>query len=1084
MERKPNQSFDMIPLRQVLPMLLALALVITGGAGCTKAARKDRYFASADRDFKSEQYDKAEIEYLKVLQIPPVNPVAIQQLGFIYYNEGRLPQAFAYLRKAAELAPEKVEVRLKLGLIYMADRQLKEARQEALWVLDQQPGNEEALLLLADTAATPKEIPELQQRIGKLREKDKDRSGYHLALGWLFLRQQDVSQAENEFQKAVALDPKSSAVNLALGNLRWMQKDLKQAGQAFQTAAEMAPIRSMTRLKHADFKLKTGALDEAKKILEEITAKAPDYVPAWSILMQVAFAEKKYEDCAALVNKVLARDAANYDARLLSGRLKLVKGEGDKAVAEFERMKTLYGRVPQVHYQLALAHLLNNDVSKALGSLNQAVTLEPNFADALLLLAELNLRKGNSVPAITSLTALVKQQPQIAQAHLLLATAYLTQNNFSEAVAVYGRMMGLFPKNPQVPLLMGIILAQQKKMVDARQAFEKSLELSPDYLPALEQLVDLDLFEKQSPKAMERIKKQIEKNPAVAEPQLLLAKIFIVQGDSNPAEAALLKAIELNPDLQMAYLLLAQLYVTSNKHQQALERLTGLVAKTNDVTALMQIGTIHDALKNYDAARDAYERLLKANPRYSPAINNLAYLYSEHLGELDKAYVMAEKARQLLPYEPHTSDTLGWILYRRGEYSRALGLIQESAAKLPTEPEVQLHLGMTHYMMSEEKPARLALQRALQSDRVFPGQEEARRRLAILAMDAKSAGADTRASLEKWVREQPGDPVALGILAALYERDGNSEKAAKTYEAALKQNPKNVQIMIKLAELYSLRPKDLRTALNLAKDAHSLAPDDASISCVLGRLVFRTGDHQWALSLLQDAARKLPDQPELLRDLAWAYYGVGQVGEAEASMREALRIGAALPEAEGATRFLAMVAASRTMGQAQQVAAQVQSILAVDSEYVPALMVSSLLQEQQGNFKESGRLYERVLVHYPFFTPAIRQLTMLYAEKLGDDQKANELGLKARVAFPDDAELARTLGLLAYRRGDYPRAAQLLKESAQKRSSDAELFYYLGLAHYRLKERDESKAALQRALALNVQTKFADEARRVISELK
>src|SRR5437870_310816 len=150
-------------LRRFVPMLLVLALVIAGGAGCSKAARKNRYLESANRDFKSERYDKAEIEYLKVLQVAPLNPVAVRQLGFIYHNQGRLPQAYAYLKKAGELEPEHTGVRLKLGLTYRSVGELKEARREALWVLEKQSGNESALLLLADTAMLPKEIPEIQQ---------------------------------------------------------------------------------------------------------------------------------------------------------------------------------------------------------------------------------------------------------------------------------------------------------------------------------------------------------------------------------------------------------------------------------------------------------------------------------------------------------------------------------------------------------------------------------------------------------------------------------------------------------------------------------------------------------------------------------------------------------------------------------------------------------------------------------------------------------------------------------------------------------------------------------------------------------
>jgi len=678
-------------------------------------------------------------------------------------------------------------------------------------------------------------------------------------------------------------------------------------------------------------------------------------------------------------------------------------------------------------------------------------------------------------------------------------------------------MIDLFPKDPQGPFLMGILLAQQNKSTEARQAFEKSLELSPDYLSPLEQIVDLDLLDKQYARATERVKKEMERKPGAAAHWLLLAKIHWAQAmgyvskemdktpgparpklrladvpaaqhDVEQAEAALLKALELNPNLRATYLLLAQLYVASNKHQQALDRLAGLVVKTNDVVALMQIGMIHDQLKHFAAAREAYEKVLTVNPNSSPALNNLAYLYSERLGQLDKAQKTAEKARQLLPQDPYTADTLGWILYKRGEYTRALGLIQECVLKLPAEPEVQFHLGMTHYMLGEEEPARLALQRAVAANKDFPDKEEGRRRLALLAIDAKTADAAARADLEKRLRETPDDPIALSRLAQIQEREGAFAKAVQTYETALKQNPQNAQILLRLAQLYSGRLSDPRKALRMARQAHTLAPDDPRTSYTLGRLVYQAADqaedYKWAASLLEESARKLPDDPDVMYDLAWSRYSLGRVPEAEAAMQGPAQAGAAFARAEEAKRFLTTVAACENLVQAQQMAPQVQKLLSADPTYVPALMVSAILQEQRGNYKEAAQFYDRILARYPLFAPATRNLAFLCCERLGDDRRAYALAATARQSFPADQHLAKTLGILAYRFSDYARSVQLLEECAPRLSSDAELLYYLGMAHYRLKHRAPSKAALQRALDLHVQTKLADEAKRVLTELK
>jgi len=1084
---------------------------LAGGAGCSKQARISRHLARANRDFQAEKYDPAEIEYLIVLRAAPQNPAAIRQLGLLYYTEGRLPQAFVFLQKAAELEPANLGVRLKMGLMYLSFHQPKEAREAAAQVLQKEPQNQEALLVLAE-AATTNQVREIAQRIEQLPAAARGRASSHLALGKLALLEQDLARAEAEFKAAVAADAESSEAYMALGALYVARNDRAQAEPALKKAAEMAPLRSAVRLRYAQFKVRNGAAEEGKRVLEEITRKAPDYVPAWMLLAQLAFDQAKTEECAALLDKVLLRDRLNYDALLLRGNLSLAKGDSTNAISHFERLAKAYDRDPQVQYRLAVAHLLNKEPIKADGNLNRALVLNSNYVDVILLQADLNLRQANSGSAIISLTRLLKQQPQIPRAYMLLANAHLAQKHPDDAVEVYRQMTQAFPKEPQAPLLLGMLLARQSRAADARRAFEQALELAPGFLPALEQIVDLDLAEKQYPRAKARIQQQIDKNAGVAEPWLLMARIHLAQAvalvtqksekrsapssaklrfadvpatqpEVDQAEKALLKAIELNPNLQPAYHLMAQLYVASNKHQQALDRLNSLVAKTNDVTALMQIGMIHDELKNFSAAREAYEKVIAVDPNFTPALNNLAYLYSEPLRQPDRAYALAEKARQLLPNDPSVADTLGWIHFQRAEYDWALAMIQESALKLAADAEVQFHLGMAHYMVGEEDPARVALQAAVQASKDFPGKEEARRRLAMLALDVKTATAGQVAELRKRLSQSPNDPVAASRLAAILERDGAFDQAAGIYEAGLKNNPRNVSGLSRLAELYANHLNDPRKALELAKEAHNLAPEDGRISHLLGRLVYQAGDHKWAASLLEESARKLPNEPAVLYDLAWAYYSLGRVTEAEAAMQTPA-LAATFAGAAEARRFLAMVAASRNPTQTAQAAAELLKTLAADPAYVPALFLSALADEQQNRPKEAAGLYDRILARYPLFAPAARNLALLCAEQLGQDAKAYALATKARESFPADARLARALGILAYRQGDYSRSAQLLSEGARKPDSDAEMLYYLGMAQDRLKQRAQSKETLQRALALGLPANCATEARRALAELK
>jgi tetratricopeptide (TPR) repeat protein len=1090
---------------QTLVLLAAVALCSTLITGCSAKARMVRHQRRADTYFAAGDYSKAEVEYLIALRLDRGNEHNISRLGEIYYEQGRFRFAYAYISKAVELAPDDIGMRVKLGTIYLNLHDSKKAAEQAELVLDKSPTNAEAPDLLAESITSRTELEQAQKRLEKLSKLIGETAPLDLALSILDLVSGDQKNGETILKRALTLNPKYAGAYHCLGNLYVAQNNLKDADAAFKTAADLSPPRSPLRLSYANFKIETGDLAEGKRMIDEIIKQAPDYVPAWLRQAEIALAEKRYDDCNALIGNVLSLDTDNYEALLLRGHLYLEQGQADKAVAEMDRMSSVYNGAAEVMYYLAVAHLADNDPVKASTDLNKALFLQPNYPQAILLLAGLNIRKGDTASAISSLTELVRRQPKMIEAPLLLANAYLAQQNPEQALAVYTNTAQIFPKNPQVPLLTGMLLAQQKRPAEARKAFDKALELSPHSVGVIEQLVNLDLAENQFTTALQRINKDLNPESAAGVGmQLLSAKVHIArasylaakdakgapepprldlpvaQDDVNQAEAELAKAIDADPNLPMSYLMLAQLYVSAGKDQAALDRLKSFVSKTNNVAAYLQIGMIYDARKDYPAARDAYEALLAKNPDYGPALNNLAYIYSERLLDLDKAYKLAEKCRQLAPQDPSTADTLGWILYKKGDYTRALALVSEAASKLTDQPEVQLHLGLIQYMLGNESAARTALQQAANASGDFPDKNEAARHLAILAIDSKTADAKARADLEKRLQDEPNDPIAAVRLAVIYERDGSLDKAAKIYEQIVKQNPQNAQTMGRLASLY-ISLNDSEKALDLAKQAHKLAPNDSAISCMLGRLVFQSGDYNWAASLLQDAAPKLPNQPDVQYDLAWSYYSVGRAGVAEKTMQNAAP-GLTAARLDDAKRFLAMVAAAKTPTPAAS--AEATQILSTNANYVPALMASAIQAEKQGKTDDAKNFYEKAIARYPAFVPAARNLVILYAQHPGDDQRAYDLGVKARAAYPDDAELARGLGILAYRRGDYTRASQLLQESSQKFNQDGEVLYYLGMAHYQLKQKSESKAELQRALGLNLESKLAEDARKTLAELK
>jgi len=1058
------------------------AFVWLGLTGCSRMPNKERHLRRAQSLFKAGDYDRAEIECLNVLRFDQTNLTALRMLAVMAHEQGRLLRAYALLTQLKEAAPEDLDVRVRFGRCALDGGQANQARQEALFVLGREPANGRALVLFAESSQTTNDLVEAQRFLENIAPTAKDIAEYQVAVGVVRVRLGDLDGAEKHFKRGIEINPKSSIAHLALGNLLVLKNDRGGAELELKTAAELSPIRSTARLRYADFKFANNDVATGRRLLEEITKRAPDYLPALHRLASLALADGRFSDCEGILKTILLRDASNLEALLMLAQLRVAQGAPAKAVAELERAVGMYPRIAQLHYRLAVAKLQINDLPGAIDSLKEALAIQPEYPEATLLLAQINVRQGNTDVAIRALSDVLERNPRLVQAHMLLADAYRARGELGEAYNVFAKLSRLYPTNPEPALLKGLVLRQQGKNADARVCFEQSLALAPDYILPLEQLVRLDIAEKRYDAARERLLQQWARFPTNAVYPYLLGLVYFAQTNLVDAESVLKKALEIAPELTAANSLLAQVYVAANKQREALDKLEQLIAQnTNDVFSLMQLAQLHSANSNYAAAAAAYEKILTVNPRFAPAQNNLAWLYAERLGRLDRAYDLARRAYDSDPRNPYYADTLGWVLCMRAEYPQAVVLLSESAQALPEEPEVLFHLGMAHYMLGEETAAKATLQKAVLLGQTAPWLSDARNRLAVL--DESGSGADRITELERRASGDPKDPIVLLRLARAYQEAGEVEKAVATYEKALKIQPNLASALVKLAELYAWNLNDTTQALELARKARALSPNNPVIAHVLGRLAFRVRDYKWAYSLLQESASALTNDMQARFDFAMAAYSLGQVSNAIAAVQPILAAEAQNPLAEKTKTFVELAGIQLDPERAVDATGKVERILQKDPDYVPALMVLGVIREKQGNYADARDAYERVLKQMPSFTPANRALAFIYHDRFNDVAKAYEHALKAREAFPQDPHVARLLGVISYKRGDYQHAAQLLSECAARFPKDADLLFYLGSAQYKLKQQAQSKESLTKALELASDPTWAAEARRILSEL-
>jgi tetratricopeptide (TPR) repeat protein len=1064
---------------RIVTLILAILLV----TACSKEARKARLLGEADNYFKAGNYDKAKLTYLNALQLDPQNALAFERIGAMWQDDGAPLRAAGFLKRAGELDPKNVQNRIRLARCYVATGHFNDGTKEALTVLEQAPDNGDAIITLTEAARTKEDIEAAEKQLQKFPKKND--VSFYLAAANLSFSGGDLSTAVNALQQALAADPKSSAAHMAMGNLLLVQKDLKQAGEEFKKAADLAPVRSVERLKYVEFNWGTGDADEVRKNATDMTKNSPDYLPGWFWLAELAYKDKKYDEALSLLENVFGRDDEYLDGRRLQGDVLLAKGDTKKALEVFERLDQTYPDVPLIKFNLARAYLPNNNINQAKLALDQAVSLNPNYDDAVLLLAQVNLSTGHGEAVIEPMTRLLKRRPDLKNAALVLVAAYDSLERFDDAAVVLEEQAKLAPNDPQPLIALGMTYRQAKRNDEARQAFEKAAQLSPDNLSLVSQLVELEVLDKHFDAARQLIQRQFQKTPNLPASHFFEGRILVGEGKWDAAEAELQKTLQLDPNFSAAYDLLVQTYLATNRLPQAVSQLQGLLSKNpNNTPILMTLALVYDRMKDYPKVRDAYEKLLSTAPNFVPALNNLAYLYAEHLNNLDKAYDVARKARELQGQDASIGDTFAWILYKRGDYQQALPILQESAGKAMDNPEIQFHLGMTAYMMGQTDLAKVALKKAAGAAKDFPGKDESKRRLALLESGTGTSAELSISQLEAMTKEQPNDIISQMRLAEAYQKQGETEKAAGAFEQALKLNPKLTVATTKLAQLYAGPLQNKEKALAYAKKARELAPADPQVAALVGKVAFDSGNFTWSYSLLQEAARQRANDPSILRDLAWAAYSMGKINEARDAMQKALTTGPESPQAADAKEFLTLTALDENPKELTAADTDVQKELKSKTEYVPALMAQAALDVQRGQAKPATEIYSDILRRWPDFAPAQKRLAMLNAQDPSTIPAAYDLATKARKALPDDPEVAALLGRLSYEKKEYPRAVQLFQESARKRPLDANSFFYLGMSQLQARQTAEARGALNQALAGGLQEPLAAEAKRALADLQ
>lgn len=536
-----------------------------------------------------------------------------------------------------------------------------------------------------------------------------------------------IDPAEAEARRALELDgsgPTAVDAEVLLGKIQAARKRTDDAILAFRRA-----IRIETALAAAGWEPDA----EPWRLLSELYLDAGDEAAALRVL----------EDGAAKV----PGDSAGFRE---AGRGFLERRDLGRAERYLARAVQTDPRDLEALRLLAQVHEGLHRDPEARDDQLAVLRLDPDDDDALHALGRIALRADDVDGAREWFRRQLRAAPDPLEARLRIAFEWLEARRPAEALAVARDGLAERP-DPRLRLAAGLALEDLRRWSDAAAALAA---VKPDagdvYLSARASLAYALSRAGRHAEAVRALDGPLAARPG--EVRLVTMRALVLDRAGRSAEAvdllrrALADKERAGAERDAAELLeaLADTLARDGRAGEAVEALrAGVAAHPKDESLLYALATAYDRAGKPEDALAQAKALLALDPDHADALNFVGYAYAEKGVRLDEAERLVRRALELRPRSGYVLDSLGWVHYRRGEFARAVEVLEKADGLAGPEPTILEHLGDAYRAAARPADAAAAYRRALKSLGEESPAEQVRVRAAV-EKKLKDLGAEPR----------------------------------------------------------------------------------------------------------------------------------------------------------------------------------------------------------------------------------------------------------------------------------------------------------------------------------------------------
>jgi tetratricopeptide (TPR) repeat protein len=528
----------------------------------------------------------------------------------------------------------------------------------------------------------------------------------------------DLPAAIAHLEKALTQNPRNFELLFRLGKTYEVAKLPDRAFVRYQQAIKVDPLGLVAYQKLAGLYLDQKKTAEAVRILDQAAKQSSNQSSYWMRLGDSfrAVAEKSPE--AAQEHKLPQRILAAYEKALALAptdvQVLYRAAEAHVLNQNLPRAVELYNTILQsqpgvldVREKLIFLYQKIDGKEKSLAEIDKLLEAQPTNWRLLWLKAEFLDGLKQYDAAVENFRKSLTINPNALELHLGLALTQMRQKKYDDARATLSAAQKLFPRSYQVPFFFGLLYSESKEYDTALAGFELAEHLAGDddkvklddkfyfyYASACER-------SGQTERAAEFYRKALDINPNDLALHLDLALTQIRLKKYDDARAILAKARQLFPRSHQVPFFFGLLHSDLKEYDKALaefESAERLAAEDKSVTLddrfYFYYGAACERTGKIERAAELFRKALQINPKSADAMNYLGYMWADKGVNLDEAQRLITQALEIEPDNGAYLDSLGWVYFKQGKYADALAQLRKAEGKLKEpDPTVFEHLG-------------------------------------------------------------------------------------------------------------------------------------------------------------------------------------------------------------------------------------------------------------------------------------------------------------------------------------------------------------------------------------------------------